>query len=155
MHFYKSQSPGWDTLEPKTRQLLVECCSVNSAYNSQVVPPKKAGEQREQVSIPSFLVRIPFQVGNKTECALLGFVLDVGQSYEDIRRSFPEEKIHKVYTFNSSRKSMMTVIDLPSGGYRIYAKGASEIILSRCSYILGKDGVIERFTEKEVRVDQG
>ena len=26
---------------------------------------------------------------------------------------------------------MMTVIELPGGGYRIYAKGASEIILSR------------------------
>ncbi|KAK0399101.1 hypothetical protein QR680_002900 [Steinernema hermaphroditum] len=34
----------------------------------------------------------------------------------------------------------MTVIRLPNGGYRIYAKGASEIVLSRCSYILGKDG---------------
>ncbi|KAK0399103.1 hypothetical protein QR680_002900 [Steinernema hermaphroditum] len=38
------------------------------------------------------------------------------------------------------QKSLMTVIRLPNGGYRIYAKGASEIVLSRCSYILGKDG---------------
>ncbi len=43
----------------------------------------------------------------------------------------------QVYTFNSSRKSMMTVVELPKkdgGGYRVYAKGASEIILSRYEF---------------------
>lgn len=36
------------------------------------------------------------QLGNKTECALLGFVLDLGQSYEKIRKANPEESLVKV-----------------------------------------------------------
>lgn len=36
------------------------------------------------------------------------------------------------------RKSMTTVIPLPDGqGYRVFTKGASEIVLGMCSYILG------------------
>ncbi|PAV64560.1 hypothetical protein WR25_01657 isoform B [Diploscapter pachys] len=135
--FYKGLPPSFDSMEPKTRQLLVDGISINSGYNSQVLPPEKPGEQMQQV-------------GNKTECALLGFVLDVKQSYESVRKNYPEEKLFKVYTFNSQRKSMMTVIELPGGGYRIYAKGASEIILSRCSYILGKNSKVEKFGADEV-----
>ena len=36
------------------------------------------------------------QIGNKTECALLGFVLDLGQSYDAIREDIPEERLYKV-----------------------------------------------------------
>lgn len=74
---------------------------------------------------------ISLQLGNKTECALLGLVLDFNQNYESYRKKFPEEAIVKIYTFNSERKSMMTVVRREGGGYRVYAKGASEIILSR------------------------
>ncbi|RCN32478.1 hypothetical protein ANCCAN_21720 [Ancylostoma caninum] len=135
--FYKTQAPSYNLLNKKTRELLVEGIAINSGYSSQVLPPAKQGEQRQQV-------------GNKTECALLGFILDLNQSYDDIRAKHPEESLFKVYTFNSSRKSMMTVIELPSGGYRIYAKGASEIILSRCSFILGQDGALQPFAASQV-----
>lgn len=76
---------------------------------------------------------LPKQVGNKTECALLGFVLDLGEDYETIRNECPEERLHKVYTFNSVRKSMSTVIRHPSGndGFRLFTKGASEIVLKK------------------------
>jgi len=74
---------------------------------------------------------LPKQVGNKTECALLGFLLDLGQDYETYRAEVPEEKIHKVYTFNSVRKSMSTVIHRPGGGFRLFTKGASEIVLKK------------------------
>ena len=53
------------------------------------------------------------QIGNKTECALLGFVLDLGLDYRAIRKRNPDTSFAKVYTFNSSRKSMSTVIPLP------------------------------------------
>lgn len=36
------------------------------------------------------------QLGNKTECGLLGFVLGLGQSYQAIRDDIPEESIFKV-----------------------------------------------------------
>jgi len=39
---------------------------------------------------------LPKQVGNKTECALLGFVMEIGKSYERLREEVPEEKMHKV-----------------------------------------------------------
>jgi len=37
------------------------------------------------------------QLGNKTECGLLGFVLSLGQSYQTIRDAYPEELIFKVF----------------------------------------------------------
>ena len=74
---------------------------------------------------------LPRQVGNKTECGLLGFVLDLKQDYEPVRTQMPEEKLYKVYTFNSVRKSMSTVIKLPDESFRMYSKGASEIVLKK------------------------
>lgn len=74
---------------------------------------------------------LPRQVGNKTECALLGFVLDLKQDYQAVRSEVPEEKLYKVYTFNSVRKSMSTVLKNPDGSFRMYSKGASEIILRK------------------------
>lgn len=74
---------------------------------------------------------LPMQVGNKTECALLGFVQGLGVKYQSIRDEIPEDKFTRVYTFNSVRKSMGTVIPRSKGGYRLYSKGASEIILKK------------------------
>jgi len=74
---------------------------------------------------------LPKQIGNKTECALLGFMLELGQDYEKVRAETPEDKLFKVYTFNSVRKSMTTVVKLSNGGYRVFSKGASEIVLKR------------------------
>lgn len=73
---------------------------------------------------------LPAQLGNKTECALLGFVLDMKQNYEAMRTQIPEEMLTKVYTFNSVRKSMSTVIPTDKG-YRLFTKGASEIVLKK------------------------
>lgn len=83
-----------------------------------VQKPEHAGEQ-------------PKQVGNKTECALLGLVLELGKSYEAVREEWPEDRLFKVFTFNSVRKSMSTIIKLDNGSYRVISKGASEIILKK------------------------
>ncbi|NXN90441.1 AT2B2 ATPase, partial [Bombycilla garrulus] len=98
-----------------------------SYFFSSLQPPEKEGG-------------LPRQVGNKTECGLLGFVLDLKQDYEPVRSLIPEEKLYKVYTFNSVRKSMSTVIKLPDGSFRMYSKGASEIVLKKCSRILNAAG---------------
>lgn len=74
---------------------------------------------------------LPRQVGNKTECALLGFALDLHRDYQTIRNQIPEEKLFKVYTFNSVRKSMSTVLKHADGSYRMFTKGASEILLKK------------------------
>ena len=80
---------------------------------------------------------LPKQVGNKTECSLLGFVKAIGQDYQVRRDQMPENKLHKVYTFNSVRKSMSTVINIPNG-FRVFTKGASEIVMRKCNYIYGE-----------------
>lgn len=71
------------------------------------------------------------QVGNKTECSLLGFVQGLQMNYQTIRDEITEDKFTRVYTFNSVRKSMSTVIPRPGGGYRLYTKGASEMVLKK------------------------
>lgn len=70
-------------------------------------------------------------MGNKTECALLGFIRDMGKDFNAIRDRIPEESFTRVYTFNSVRKSMSTVIPRTGGGYRLFTKGASEMILKK------------------------
>uniref|UniRef100_A0A3B5B7C4 Calcium-transporting ATPase n=1 Tax=Stegastes partitus TaxID=144197 RepID=A0A3B5B7C4_9TELE len=89
------------------------------------------------------------QVGNKTECGLLGFVLDLQQDYSPVREQIPEERLYKVYTFNSVRKSMSTVIKLPDGSFRLYSKGASEIMLKKCSYVLDANGEPRSFRPRD------
>ncbi|XP_032554588.1 plasma membrane calcium-transporting ATPase 2 isoform X8 [Chiroxiphia lanceolata] len=119
--------PDPDSIPTKTMELLVNAIAINSAYTTKILPPEKEGG-------------LPRQVGNKTECGLLGFVLDLKQDYEPVRSLIPEEKLYKVYTFNSVRKSMSTVIKMPDGSFRMYSKGASEIVLKKCSRILNAAG---------------
>ncbi|XP_023209409.1 plasma membrane calcium-transporting ATPase 2-like [Centruroides sculpturatus] len=129
-------SPKYENLPQPPADIIITAISLNSAYTSRVMPPDNPGD-------------LPKQVGNKTECSLLGFVLDMGKDYQTIRDDTPEEKLHKVYTFNSVRKSMSTVIPLSTGGFRVFTKGASEMVLKKCSYIFGKEGKLLRFTQED------
>ena len=59
----------------------------------------------------------------------------------------PDTRFKKVYTFNSARKNMSTIVPLDSGGFRVYTKGASEIIMKKCSFIVGEVNIcLEDFT---------
>ncbi|XP_078517526.1 plasma membrane calcium-transporting ATPase 2 isoform X3 [Lissotriton helveticus] len=119
--------PDPDALPAKTLDILVDAIAINSAYTTKVLPPENG-------------VGLPRQVGNKTECGLLGLILDLKRDYQPARNLIPEEKLYKVYTFNSARKSMSSVIKLPDNSYRMYSKGASEIVLKKCSRILDSAG---------------
>ncbi|XP_059609750.1 plasma membrane calcium-transporting ATPase 2 isoform X4 [Phlebotomus argentipes] len=125
--------PKFGDLPTHVGNMIVQGISVNSAYTSRILPPANVGE-------------LPTQVGNKTECALLGFVQGLGVNFQTIRDDITEETFTRVYTFNSVRKSMSTVIPRPGGGFRLYTKGASEIVLKKCAFIYGHDGVLEKFT---------
>ena len=96
-----------------------------------------------------------------------------------MRRDMPDTRFKKVYTFNSARKSMSTIIPLDSGGFRwqsslswylssysslslsslshslslswltwsrVYTKGASEIVMKKCSFLLAENGRVDSFT---------
>ncbi|XP_004625088.1 plasma membrane calcium-transporting ATPase 2 isoform X4 [Octodon degus] len=125
VHYKEVPEPS--SINAKTMELLVNAIAINSAYTTKILPPEKEGA-------------LPRQVGNKTECGLLGFVLDLKQDYEPVRSQMPEEKLYKVYTFNSVRKSMSTVIKMPDESFRMYSKGASEIVLKKCCKILNGAG---------------
>ncbi|XP_075434503.1 plasma membrane calcium-transporting ATPase 3 isoform X8 [Ascaphus truei] len=128
--------PDPDSINPKSLDLLVNAIAINCAYTSKILPPQKEGA-------------LPQQVGNKTECALLGYVLDLQRDYQLVRDQIPEERLYKVYTFNSVRKSMSTIICLPGGGFRLYSKGASEIVLKKCSNILSSTGELRTFRPRD------
>ncbi|XP_073324395.1 plasma membrane calcium-transporting ATPase 2 isoform X3 [Pagrus major] len=134
VHYKEIPDPG--ALPPKSLDLLVNSISINSAYTTKILPPDKEGG-------------LPKQVGNKTECGLLGLVLDLKRDYQPIRNQIPEEKLYKVYTFNSVRKSMSTVVKLPDGSFRMYSKGASEIVLKKCSHILNEVGEPRPFRPRD------
>ncbi|XP_047016285.1 plasma membrane calcium-transporting ATPase 3b isoform X4 [Ictalurus punctatus] len=133
-HFREIPEPN--QLSSNTLEMIVNAISINSAYTSKIIPPDVEGG-------------LPKQVGNKTECGLLGFVLDLKQDYAPVREQIPEEKIYKVYTFNSVRKSMSTVVKLPDGTFRLYSKGASEILLKKCSSIIGAGGEVRNFRPRD------
>ncbi|KAM9584618.1 plasma membrane calcium-transporting ATPase 3 isoform 3-T3 [Morphnus guianensis] len=133
-HFRSPPDPS--SIAPRTLDLLVQAIAINSAYTTKILPPETAGG-------------LPRQVGNKTECALLGLVLALRRDYEAVRAQVPEERLYKVYTFNSVRKSMSTVTRLPAGGFRLYSKGASEILLRRCCAILGVGGEARAFGPRD------
>ncbi|XP_052827689.1 plasma membrane calcium-transporting ATPase 2 isoform X3 [Octopus bimaculoides] len=120
------QTPNFNDINPAISNILIHTIAINSGYTSKVILSKDAST-------------LPTQIGNKTECSLLGFVLDLGQDYDALREETPVDKIYKIYTFNSVRKSMSTVLKLEEG-FRLYTKGASEIVLKKCDFILGHDG---------------
>ena len=77
--------------------------------------------------------------GNPTECALLMMSRDLGYEYTALRdategRSESTKATGKPFIFSSARKMMSWVVKKPGGGYRLFAKGASEIILDRCTF---------------------
>ncbi|XP_043080633.1 plasma membrane calcium-transporting ATPase 3b isoform X2 [Puntigrus tetrazona] len=133
-HFREIPEPS--QINHNTLEMIVNSISINCAYTSKIMPPDVEGG-------------LPKQVGNKTECGLLGFLLDLKRDYVPVREQIPEEKLYKVYTFNSVRKSMSTVVQMPDGSFRLYSKGASEILLKKCSSILGASGEARSFKPRD------
>ncbi|XP_064417746.1 plasma membrane calcium-transporting ATPase 1 isoform X2 [Latimeria chalumnae] len=133
-HYRKIPQP--DSIPEKTLNLLITGISVNCAYTSKILPPEKEGG-------------LPRHVGNKTECALLGFVTDLKRDYQAVRNEIPEETLYKVYTFNSVRKSMSTILKNPDGSFRMFSKGASEIVLKKCSKVLNATGEAKVFRPRD------
>lgn len=107
----------------------------------------------------------PCFVGNKTETALLQFSRDLhAEHYGKLRSLWP---IEQLYPFSSERKAMATVMQYPHPitkkvMYRVHVKGASEIILNLCSFVLSLDmqqddepvATTDLTSEDRVRIEQ-
>ncbi|PSC68202.1 calcium-translocating P-type PMCA-type [Micractinium conductrix] len=117
-------------------QLLVESIALNSTANIY-----KDAEGKER------------RTGNRTEVALLDLARLLGGKPRELRRT--QRQLAQV-PFSSDRKRMTTA-SLPPGYdpdgethlCRIYTKGASEIVLDRCSFVLGPDGTRRRLHGEE------
>ncbi|KAB5526602.1 hypothetical protein DKX38_020449 [Salix brachista] len=83
-------------------------------------------------------------LGTPTETALLEFGLLLGG---DSHQKREKSKVVKVEPFNSTKKRMGVVIELPDGGLRAHCKGASEIVLAACDKFIDSNGVVAPLDE--------
>lgn len=78
-------------------------------------------------------------LGTPTEAAILEFGLSMGGDFHCERQ---KSEVVKVEPFNSTKKRMGVVLELPGGGLRAHTKGASEIILAACDKFINSDGEV-------------
>ncbi len=71
-------------------------------------------------------------VGSKTEGALLQMVCDMGGVPRDFYHQERAKPTARVFSFSSARKLSSVLVPTDGGGYRLYVKGASEIVLGHC-----------------------
>ncbi|XP_049389712.1 calcium-transporting ATPase 1 [Solanum stenotomum] len=86
-------------------------------------------------------------LGTPTETALLEFGLLLGGNFQEERQS---SRLVKVEPFNSTKKRMGVVIELPGKGLRAHCKGASEIILASCDSFLNSSGEVVPLDEASI-----
>ncbi|KAG0267855.1 hypothetical protein DFQ27_008131 [Actinomortierella ambigua] len=103
-------------VSPSIMQLVHETIAINSS----------AFESEDDKGVVSF-------IGSKTEVALLDFSKKLGGDYRVLRDASP---IVHLYPFSSERKAMATIVKMGPNKFRLHAKGASEIIMKRCTKIL-------------------
>ncbi|KAI6037756.1 Ca-transporting ATPase [Pisolithus marmoratus] len=93
-------------------------------------------------------------VGSKTETALLSFAKELGWTdYRDVRE---KADVVQMIPFSSERKAMGVVVRLQSGSYRLYVKGASEILTKQCTHhvVVSRDGARTADESDEVAVNE-
>ena len=113
--FSIDQSEISSILSPQLRRLLNQSIAINSTAFEDIDP-----ETNEMVF-----------VGSKTETALLQFAKDL--SWDNWKQTRESAEIVQMIPFSSERKAMGVVIRLPSGRYRLFLKGASEILTKKCT----------------------
>ncbi|KAK4096684.1 calcium-translocating P-type ATPase [Parathielavia hyrcaniae] len=118
------------SLSNTTKQLLIQSNAVNSTAFEGDVDGEKTF------------------IGSKTEVALLTLCRDhLGAG--SVQEERANANVVQVIPFDSAVKYMATVVKLPSGKFRAYAKGASEILLSKCIRVIAEPAA-EELTTTEI-----
>eukprot|EP00047_Mylnosiga_fluctuans_P017411 m.61258 g.61258 ORF g.61258 m.61258 type:complete len:1336 (-) comp7066_c0_seq1:118-4125(-) len=92
---------------------------------------------------------LPIQDGNKTECAIMYFADQIcTRKVIEVRGDVPHSRL-KSFPFDSAKKRMTTLLPLSGGGYRVFVKGAAEIILQFCTQRENADGTLTPVTEAD------
>ncbi|EAQ91884.1 hypothetical protein CHGG_00119 [Chaetomium globosum CBS 148.51] len=120
-------------LSATSKQLLVQSNAVNStAFEGDVEGEKTF-------------------IGSKTEVALLTLCRDhLGAG--PIQEERANANVVQVVPFDSAVKYMATVVKLPNGKFRAYVKGASEILLGKCTQVMA-DPASEELTTTPITED--
>lgn len=92
-------------------------------------------------------------IGSKTEVALLAFCRD-RLGAPPVQEERTNANIVQVVPFDSAVKSMATIVQLPDGKFRAYVKGASEILLAKCTKVVADPGADDLSTT-ELTEDDG
>ena len=90
-------------------------------------------------------------VGNKTECALLQLVEDLGYHYDQVRAQTPKLAMAHSFPFSSAKKRSTVVVNMGSS-FHVYVKGASEMVLALCSSAMNSHGQVHTITQSELSV---
>merc|ERR1712166_1152160 len=114
---------------------------------------KSIKDNKEGLAEAKRVLKPKVQNGNKTECGLLGLVEAMGQNYTDIR-NLPKYAAKDglewgrnagdgagkgnppAFPFSSSRKRMSWLVPHDDNKLRMHTKGASEVVLNRCTMYL-------------------
>jgi Ca2+ transporting ATPase len=119
-------------LQPELASLLGEAVALNTMAASRLVADPKSG--------------VVMQEGNKTECSLLSFCQDLGVDATAVRAANAPSNpdlpwCERQFAFSSARKTMSWIVKAPSGdGFRLYCKGAAEVVLARCTAVVAGAG---------------
>ncbi|KAF7353597.1 Calcium-transporting ATPase [Mycena venus] len=121
-------------LSPQLQELFNEAIAVNSTAFQD-----KSPETGELIF-----------VGSKTETALLQFAQEL--QWPDFRATRDDATVVQVIPFSSERKAMGVVVRTPRGNFRLYLKGASEILSKKCSQyvVVHKEGPGSRAPTEDI-----
>ncbi|CAI0430451.1 unnamed protein product [Linum tenue] len=89
-------------------------------------------------------------LGTPTEAAILEFGLSLGGEFQAEREAV---KLVKLEPFNSTKKRMGAIVELPGEGGRMraHSKGASEIVLASCEKVINAKGEIVALDDSSVK----
>ncbi|XP_024977550.1 calcium-transporting ATPase 2, plasma membrane-type-like [Cynara cardunculus var. scolymus] len=87
-------------------------------------------------------------LGTPTETAILEFGLSLGGDFQSERQA---SKVLRVEPFNSTKKRMGVVLELPEGVVRAHCKGASEIILAACDKMINANGEVVPLDQASIK----
>lgn len=158
-----------ETVEPTAHRKHAEDFSLDSNDLNERISPELRALLNASISVNSTAFededsesgKMVF-IGSKTETALLKFAKERGwRSYREVRDHAERDGgVVQVVPFSSARKAMGVVVQLKAGEkkkWRIYLKGASEILTARCKrhVVVAKEGGKKATGEKEMVDGEG
>ena len=127
-----------EAISPPVKALLMD----NALLNNEAYLTKNAeGKERG--------------VGSALDIALLRWSAKLGFDYNKVREQYPmlpadapsdAVGIIRRFPFHSNRKRSSLLVRLANGKYRIYVKGAPEMVIRLCDYVALTDGTQKQLT---------